>query len=166
MLSYFVIQKNFNMKNFKIDLLIGYNQIQLRTRTYSEKLTQWTEKHLEQGAILHKNYLVFDPIADGTFGASINIYETEHFVMDKNAKRCILTSIENIKKNPIILSSMESIELKIDNSRKKYSVYFEVCEAEEVYYNITLTPYLSGMYSKFIIDDEWGGIKDSLLILG
>lgn len=47
-----------------IDLLIPHSQIVVRSRPYDEGLSQWGAGNIDQGAVLHANYLIFDPLPD------------------------------------------------------------------------------------------------------
>ena len=45
-----------------VDLLLSHSQIQFRARGFDEGSSQWGEVNLEQGAIIHRDYVVFDPV--------------------------------------------------------------------------------------------------------
>ncbi|HDR1962398.1 TPA: hypothetical protein QCD35_004511, partial [Enterobacter hormaechei] len=65
-----------------VDLLISHSQILLRCRDYDEKLSQWGKGNVSQGAVLHKDYVIFDPLAEDAFGANVNIKKEYAFKMD------------------------------------------------------------------------------------
>jgi hypothetical protein len=50
-----------------VDLLISHSQILLRSRDYDEKLSQWGKGNVSQGAVLHKDYVIFDPLPEDAF---------------------------------------------------------------------------------------------------
>ena len=47
-----------------VDLLISHSQILLRSRYYDEKLSQWGKGNVSQGAVLYKDYVIFDPLPE------------------------------------------------------------------------------------------------------
>lgn len=47
--------------NQVVDLLISHSQIQLRSRAYDEASSQWGKLNIDQGAVIHKDYVIFDP---------------------------------------------------------------------------------------------------------
>ncbi|HCR0581361.1 TPA: hypothetical protein OMT02_003927, partial [Enterobacter hormaechei] len=54
-----------NNKNIQtVDLLITHSQILLRSRDYDEKLSQWGKGNVSQGAVIHKDYVIFDPLPE------------------------------------------------------------------------------------------------------
>jgi hypothetical protein len=73
-----------------VDLLISHTQIVLRSRDYDEKLSQWGKGNVSQGAVLHKDYIIFDPLPEDAFGANVNIKIENAFKLDENAQRCIV----------------------------------------------------------------------------
>ena len=73
-----------------VDLLISHSQILLRSRYYDEKLSQWGKGNVSQGAVLYKDYVIFDPLPEDAFGANVNIKVENVFALDKNAQRCIV----------------------------------------------------------------------------
>ena len=72
-----------NSKNQMVDLLISHHQILVRSRAYSEKLSQWGKENIEQGAVIHEDYVIFDPLPEETFGANVFLKLTNNFVMDE-----------------------------------------------------------------------------------
>lgn len=69
-----------------VDLLISHSQIVLRSRDYDEKLSQWGKGNVSQGAVLHKDYVIFDPLPEDVFGANVNIKIENAFKLDENAQ--------------------------------------------------------------------------------
>ncbi|MFV8157325.1 hypothetical protein ACNQ0Y_23175, partial [Enterobacter cloacae complex sp.6730552] len=51
----------------------------------------------------------------------------------------------------------------INVTNKTYSLYYEICEGDEIYYNFTLVPEKDTVTAKFLLDDPWGGKKDNPL---
>ncbi|WP_123357160.1 competence protein ComJ [Pseudomonas frederiksbergensis] len=71
-----------------VDLLISHSQIQFRSRTFDETSSQWDKVNLEQQcAIIHSNYVVFDPISEEAFGANAHLKLEDSF--DPTTQRCI-----------------------------------------------------------------------------
>lgn len=147
-----------------VDLLISHSQILLRSRYYDEKLSQWGKGNVSQGAVLYKDYVIFDPLPEDAFGANVNIKVENVFALDKNAQRCIVVPffITN-KHNLQIASATEKFDLNIDVKHKFYSLFYEVCEGREIYYNFTLVPAKETIIARFLLDDPWGGVKDNPL---
>ncbi|PVU46115.1 competence protein ComJ [Enterobacter sp. PN108E5IIB] len=144
-----------------VDLLISHSQILLRSRDYDEKLSQWGKGNVSQGAVLHKDYVIFDPLPEDAFGANVNIKIENAFKMDENAQRCIAVPFFITDKDKLqIASATEKFDLNIDVNDKVYSLFYEICEGDEIYYNFTLVPTKEVITAKFLIDDPWRGIKD------
>ncbi|HAV2003751.1 TPA: hypothetical protein JG991_004887, partial [Enterobacter hormaechei subsp. xiangfangensis] len=47
-----------------VELLISHSQMLLRSRDYDEKLNYWGKGNVSQGAVLHKDYVIFDPLPE------------------------------------------------------------------------------------------------------
>ena len=126
------------MNEQKYDLLISYSQIQVRAGDFNEQLCQWGKENIEQGAILHESYVVFDPLPDDTFGAQVIIKFNEQFVMDSNTQRGIVVPFvipEN--ENLVIASASELFDVHLNYVPGDYNLYYEICEGEESYYQFT-----------------------------
>ena len=81
--------------------------------------------------------------------------------MDENAQRCIVVPFFITDKHKLqIASATEEFDLNIDVNEKVYSLFYEICEGDEIYYNFTLVPAKEAIAAKFLLDDPWGGIKD------
>lgn len=144
-----------------VDLLISHSQILLRSRDYDEKLSQWGRGNVLQSAVLHKDYVIFDLLPEDAFGANVNIKIENDFKLDEHAQRCIVVPFFITDKHKLkIASATEKFDLYIDVNDKVYSLFYEVCEGEEIYYNFTLVPAKEAIDAKFLLDDPWGGIKD------
>jgi hypothetical protein len=136
----------------------------LRSREYDEKLSQWGKGNVSQGAVLHKDYIIFDPLPEDAFGANVNIIIENCFRLDDNAQRCIVVPFFITDKNKLqIASATEKFDLNIDVKDKFYSLFYEVCEGGEIYYNFTLVPEKENIIARFLLDDPWGGIKGNPL---
>ncbi|AKL12531.1 TPA: hypothetical protein I8271_002205 [Kluyvera intermedia] len=147
-----------------VDLLISHSQILLRSRYYDEKLSQWGKGNVSQGAVLYKDYVIFDPLPEDAFGANVNIKVENVFALDKNAQRCIVVPFFITNKHKLqIASATEKFDLNIDVKHKFYSLFYEVCEGREIYYNFTLVPAKETIIARFLLDDPWGGVKDNPL---
>lgn len=84
-----------------VDLLISHSQILLRSRDYDEKLSQWGKGNVSQGAVLHKDYVIFDPLPEDAFGANVNIKIDNSFILDETAQRCIVVPFLITNKNKL-----------------------------------------------------------------
>lgn len=156
-----------NPNNQVVDLLISHNQILVRSRAYSEKLSQWGKENIEQGAVIHKDYVIFDPLPDEAFGANVVLNLTDNFVMDENTQRCIVTPFYiNNSDNVEVASAAEKFKINIAFDRSLYDLYYEICENNEVFYKFTFVPAESPIVARYLIDDPWGGEKDKALKLG
>ena len=116
-----------------VDLLISHSQILLRSRDYDEKLSQWGKGNVSQGAVLHKDYVIFDPLPEDAFGANVNIKIENAFKLDENAQRCIVVPFFITDKHKLqIASATEKFDLNIDVNDKVYSLFYEICEGDEI----------------------------------
>ncbi|MCG8708035.1 hypothetical protein JHU04_001236 [Brenneria sp. 4F2] len=152
-----------------IDLLISHSQIQVRSRAFDEKSSQWGEINIKQGAIIHEDndYLVFDPLPEDTFGANVHLILTNKFEADENAQRCIIVPFFIINKNEVkIASASEMFNVELNFEEGFYSLYYEVCEGDEVYYKLTFIPSEMPIQPMYLLDDPWGGEKDKSLVIG
>lgn len=152
------------IKKETIDLLISYKQIHIRSIEFDESLCQWGEGNIQQGAIINDSYLIFDPLPDESFGANINLINATEFFLDSNAQRCITTpfSIDGSMKVQIA-SASEMFAINIELVEGQYQLYYEICENDEVYYNITFVKVKETTEAKFLLSDPWGGDKGNIL---
>lgn len=156
-----------NDKSQVVDLLISHNQILVRARSYSEKLSQWGKENIKQGAVIHKDYIIFDPLPEDTFGANVFLKLTDKFVIDEKTQRCIVTPFYvNSSNNVEVASATEKFKISIKLNSHLYSLYYEICEGDEVFYKFTFVPTETPIRAHYLIDDPWGGKKDKALKLG
>ncbi len=156
-----------NIKKETVDLLISHRQIHIRSIEFDDALCQWGAGNILQGAILHKNYLIFDPLPEESFGANINLINTEVFSPDINAQRCITAPFIVTDSNKLqVASASEQFPMNIELVEGEYQLYYEICENEEVYYNFTFVKSESLLSAQFILTDPWGGDKGRALIEG
>ncbi|RBQ26695.1 MULTISPECIES: competence protein ComJ [Arcobacteraceae] len=148
-----------------IDFKISNHEIKIKSILFSQENIDWDDEGLEQGVSFGKGYAIFDPIAEGEFFAKINIFFKSSYEKDKNALRAIVIPFEVFNPENIYLSSMETIQkVDIDLAKAEYSLYFEVCEPEdidEVYYNITFVK--EKTEAIYLIDDIFGAKKGDKL---
>jgi hypothetical protein len=150
-----------------VDLLISHNQILVRSRSYSEQLSQWGKENIEQGAVLHSNYVIFDPLPSDAFGANVFLRLTDEFVIDEKTQRCIVTPFYVDDGNKVeVASATEKFKINIKLEAPLYSLYYEICESDEVFYKFTFVPTKIPIKAQYLIDDPWGGEKDKTLKLG
>lgn len=155
------------MKTQNYDLLISYNQIQVRAVAFDENFCQWGEKNIEQGVIINNHYVVFDPLPAGEFGAHISINFGGDFLRDKSTQRCMVVPFEIAEGAKLTVgSASESFDVIIDYNAGKYNLYYEVCEEEEVFYKLTFEKTDSYEPARYLMDDPWGGVKDKMLEIG
>ena len=157
------------MKNTaqSVDLLISHSQIQFRSRPFDETSSQWGKTNLEQGAIIHKDYVVFDPLPEDAFGANVHLKLEDHFNLDPTAQRCIVVPFQVTDINHVeVASAAEKFKVELDLEARDYALYFEVCEGDEIFDKITLVPSDSKAPAKYLLDDPWGGEKDKALVEG
>jgi len=154
-------------KTQTVDLLISHSQIQFRSRAFDESSSQWGDVNLEQGAIIHSDYVVFDPLPEDAFGANVHLKLDDSFNLDPTAQRCIVVPFHVTDTNHVeIASAAEKFKVELDLEPRNYALYFEVCEGEEIFYKITLVPSNSKVVGKYLLDDPWGGEKDKVLVEG
>ncbi|WP_040266727.1 competence protein ComJ [Pseudomonas rhodesiae] len=157
------------MKNTtqSVDLLISHSQIQFRSRPFDEASSQWGKVNLAQGAVLHSDYVVFDPLPEDAFGANVNLNLTNHFTPDETAQRCIVVPFHVTDPKQVeVASASEKFNVTLDLEKRDYALYFEVCEGDEIFYKITLVPTDTKVAAKYLLDDPWGGEKDQELVEG
>ena len=53
-----------------------------------------------------------------------------------------------------------------DLKKRDYALYFEVCEGEESFYNITRVPSDNRVLARYLLDDPCGGEKGKALLEG
>lgn len=150
-----------------VDLLISHSQIQFRSRPFDEASSQWGKVNLEQGAVIHSEYVVFDPLPEDAFGANIHLTRATHFNLDETAQRCIVVPFRVTDPTHVeVASASEKFKVELDLENRDYALYFEVCEGDEIFYKITLVPADSPVAPKYLLDDPWGGEKDQVLVEG
>lgn len=88
-----------------IDLLISHCQIVVRSRPYDEGSSQWGTGNVDQGAVLHANYLIFYPLPDDAFGAKVYLQVVDKFEMDEWAARCIVAPFHIEDRNSLQVAS-------------------------------------------------------------
>lgn len=156
-----------NKRNQVVDLLISHNQIQIRSRVFDEKSSQWGKKNIEQGAVLFKDYVVFEPLPEDAFGANVYLELTDKFKLDENSQRCIVVPFYiTDRKNIEVASASEKFKIELDFEHDSYSLYYEVCEGEEIFYKFTFIPSEIPIEPAYLLDDPWGGEKTKSLLMG
>lgn len=150
-----------------IDLLISHNQILVRSRPYDEGLSQWGTGNLDQGAVLHEDYLIFDPLPDDAFGAKVYLQVVDKFEMDEQAARCIVAPFRIADHGALeVASATEKFKIALTLPLDSYALYCEVCEGEEVFYKFTFSLDAVNRQAMYLCDDPWGGGKGKLLSSG
>lgn len=150
-----------------VDLLISHSQIQFRSRPFDERTSQWGKKNLEQGAVIHRDYVIFDPLPEEAFGANIHLYLTSRFDPDLSAQRCMVVPFHVTDSACVeVASASEKFTVELGLEERDYALYFEVCEGDEIFYKITLVPAEEKVSAKYLLDDPWGGEENKLLVEG
>ena len=150
-----------------VDLLISHSQILVRSRPYDEGLSQWGAGNVDQGAVLHTDYLIFDPLPDDAFGARVYLQVADKFEVDELAARCIVAPFRIEDRSSLeIASATEKFKITLDLPLNAYDVYYEVCEGEEVFYKFTFVSGTVHRQAMYLRNDPWGGAKDKPLIAG
>lgn len=150
-----------------VDLLISHSQIIVRSREFDEDLSQWGRSNITQGALLHRDYLLFDPIVEGAFGANVILSICHEFKMDPTCQRCILAPFYVVDKDQLeVASAAEKFKIYLPLNDELYSVYYEVCEGEEVFYKLTFIPSAHAVTPQYLLADPWGGEKGKKIIAG
>jgi hypothetical protein len=123
--------------------------------------------NIEQGAIIHPDYVIFDPLPEDAFGANVNIRLVNDFILSVDAQRCIVVPFEVSDNNGfVVASAMEAVKINLDLTPGGYLVYFEICEGHEVYYNFSFVPADVPVAPMYLLDDPWGGVKGKKLHCG
>jgi len=151
----------------KVDLLISHSQILVRSRSYSEELSQWGDINIEQRAIIHPDYVIFDPLPDEAFGANVILSLADDFKIDERSARVILVPFTVEEKEKLeVASAFQGYKIKLNLDKKKYKLYFEICEGDEVFYKFTFVASDEEIVPIYLMDDNWGGEKGKELVLG
>jgi len=168
------------------DLGISHNQINLYDETTFDQNCEnrkkcrweWGDLNCEQGAIIHPDYLAFDPIIDGAFGAFVHLIQADNFELDQFSQRAIVAPF--IIKNPDHLeigSVPVQFKVELDLKPSLYHIYFEICEdfdkaideEDKLFFKFTLIKQSNRskiIRPHYLLDDPWGGEKDKELIIG
>jgi len=166
-------------KTQTVDLGISHSQIVLCDKsTYDDNRRNWGKFNVEQGAVLHGDCLIFDPLPDTTFGAFIHLSTADDFELDRVAQRAIVAPLViNTPDNLEIGSVPMQFKVELDIKRGFYHVYFEICEdledkdkeEDRIFYKFTLikqSRQSKAIRPHYLLDDPWGGEKGKELVIG
>jgi hypothetical protein len=150
-----------------VDLLISHSQLQLRARGFDEAACRWGPRNLQQGAILHRDYVVFDPLPEDAFGAQVHVTLAAAFAPDPCAQRRMRVPFR-VRAGDVVqvASAAEAFEVTLALQAGDYALYYEICEGDEVYYRFTLVPAAQPVAARYLLDDPWGGTQDAPLLEG
>lgn len=154
--------------NQVVDLLISHSQIQIqiRSRAYDEASSQWGKLNIDQGAAIHKDCVIFNPLPDDAFGANISLTLDTKF-LDTQTQRCIVVPFFISKRNELeVASAAEKAKVVLDVEERQYALYYEVCEGDEIFYKFTFVPSNDEFEAKYLMEDPWGGVKGQTLVKG
>jgi len=102
----------------------------------------WKQKKLEKGAAFHSDYVIFDPLPEGAFGANIHLSTANRFDLEyirpalhRRAVSCHgpLLCRDRLRFRKIYRRA------RLGGARVR-AVKIEVCEVDEIFYSITLIP--------------------------
>ncbi|MCI1680104.1 MAG: competence protein ComJ [Ewingella americana] len=151
----------------EVDLLISHSQIQVRSRPFDEALSQWGKVNIEQGAVIYKDYVIFDPLPEDSFGANIYLAVENKFEMDEKSQRCIVVPFYITNRyNLEVASASEKFKIELNLEFDLYSLYYEVCEGEEIFYKLTFVGSEPPVTPEYLLDDPWGGEINKTLMFG
>lgn len=155
------------MNNQSVDLLISHSQILVRSRGFDEAVSQWGKGNISQRAILNRDYVIFDPLPEDTFGANVYLSLVDKFLIDDNCQRCIVVPFSITDRNVIeVASATEKFKIDLPLDKELYSLYYEICEGDEIYYKFTFVNANTPVEPQFLMDDPWGGVKGECLKVG
>ena len=84
----------------------------------------------------------------------MNIKVEQSFNLDENSQRCIVVPFFVTEQHKLqVASATEKFDLSLGLNDKTYSLFYEVCEGDEIYYNFTLVPTKEPVAAKFLLDD-------------
>lgn len=147
-----------------VDLLISHSQLQLRARGFDEAACRWGPRNLQQGAILHRDYVVFDPLPEDAFGARVHVTLAAAFAPDPGAQRRMQVPFRVHAGAAVqVASAAEAFAVTLPLQPGDYALYYEICEGEEVYYRLTLVPAAQPVAACYLLDDPWGGAQGMAL---
>jgi len=150
-----------------VDLLISHQQIGIRSREFDDELSRWKHGNVVQGVVLHSDYVTFDPLAEGTFGANVYLRISDVFSMDSACMRGIVVPFRISGREKVVIWSIaEKFAVELDFKQDSYAVYFEACEGDEVFYKLTFVPSAEVVGAAYLKDDPWGGEKGKPLLSG
>ncbi|AOZ91334.1 competence protein ComJ [Paenibacillus crassostreae] len=152
----------------KIQMSISHHQIQVRSRAYAEEWCQWGDSNIEQGAIIHPGYITFDPLIEGSFEADVLLVLKDNFSLDLLSKRCYVVPFEVLELEHLeVLSVGTVVTIQIPLlGNCHYELYYEVYGEEAPFYKLTFVPVGQKVQSKVLLNDDWGGVCDHLLMEG
>ncbi|MDQ1094468.1 hypothetical protein QE400_003881 [Xanthomonas sacchari] len=147
-----------------VDLLISHSQVQLRARAFDAAACRWGPRNLQQGAILHRDCVVFDPLPEDAFGAQVHLLLSAAFASDPSAQRRMRVPFRVEPGAQVqVASAAEAFDVTLALQPGDYALYYEVCEGDEVCYRLTLVPAAAPVMACYLLDDPWGGVRDALL---
>ncbi|SDQ00824.1 Competence protein J (ComJ) [Mucilaginibacter sp. OK268] len=113
-----------------INTLVSNNQIVVRSIKKDLELEQWGDENVEFGMLWTKNYIVLDPLVDGSFGSYFLIDSSTTVVQDENAQRSALIPFEITDVNEFCISTVaesiflyENPEVNLEEEQKKGKYY-------------------------------------------
>lgn len=164
------MRRHTNPHEQNVDLLISHHQIIVRARPFDDRLAQWGQGNADQGAVLHPDYLTFDPLPDEAFGAFVRLRLAAAFSPDPDAARSIVAPLVVEDPSAVeVASATEEFPVTLGLTPGTYDVHYEICESEEeeeIYYRFTFIPNPVPTAPRFLLDDEWGGEAGQPLYTG
>ena len=65
-----------------------------------------------------------------------------------------------------VASATEKIKVTLSLDKELYSLYYEICEGDEVYYRFTFVNTNAPIEPQYLMDDPWGRVKGKYLKIG
>jgi len=143
-----------------IKTFVSQNQIVIRSAKKKPEFEQWTAKSRGVGMIWYPDYIVLDPLVEGSFNAFFLIQETDQIHIDQNSQRSALIPFEITDLNEccistvsetICLTSNMTADLEKEKKRSRfypvnavpdfvlqegnYALHFQVCIGRSAEFN-------------------------------
>ena len=152
-----------------IDMQISHSQFHIYSGPFREANCEWGSGNVDQGAVIHKSHLIFDPIIQEAFKARTYIKIARQYAPHPDAMRSIVANLCVIKQAVSLFSAPGSHHLKTKFESENYATYFEECESndvDEIFFIITFVKHKGLVEPRYLKDDSWGGVEGKRLKLG
>ncbi|MCL2715968.1 MAG: hypothetical protein FWD68_15680 [Alphaproteobacteria bacterium] len=97
----------------------------MRSREFDDELARWGHGNVAQGAVLHSDYVTFDPLLEGCFGAVVYLRISDAFSIDGTCRRCIVAPFRISNREKLRIGSVPSeVAVLLDFKEDLYAAYF------------------------------------------